>query len=1610
MRPINKEKIPSFFKRRVIGEIRLFASFFGSKGIKNKKQITKIIAVCFLLSAVALPASAFSLSSFSSPFGEGGFRGIYKSVSENVSETLENSYIYINNNINTAKNSIVSFVVLGGEQLVLVAEGVTEFAQNATQDSKEFFVDFAESTSESAKNIKNQVNSAFASLPDAFKGVSIAFSSMGEKAKEVPNFLARVAQGAGSGASEMGAKASDVIAGSASDAAISLQNIGTAISDTFWGGAYFLSDTGHNAKLALSSLPRAFSAVANSASNIATPLQSFGQELGNTPKNLALSVSVIARSVYSRDAAISFQNFGSSLGNTPKNLALSVSVIARSVYSRDAAIPLQTFGSSLGNTPKNLALSFTSSISNIQYPISVFGSSLGNTPKNLALSVSVIANSASNIATPLQSFGQELGNAPKNLASGLSSSIASPISKIASAIVSVPKAIKDGGVKTVRFAFDRAKQELPKDETAKADTIVLSPLQEEAGMGSTQEESSAILERHGDSTLSSDAENQAATAQQVPPLSVRGGQGELDTNPSQPPLAPRGGEGNLAFLSEASTAIQTATQETGTAIQTSTQDAITAIVAATQKTGTAVKTTTQEVGESLNDIFVEGPKIVAGATWDVLQYVGDTVVSWWDRAKLALLGRQLAVGPSSVPSPSSPPLEKGDTGGFNNEPLSEDGFINPPQPSFSKGGSEEGTQTIVRETTNTIYKIPSILGATTVDGSLTVNGNTILKGNKITIAAPVILENSLSIGSVFSIDHNTGQITSLGGLNIPYGKLVAKDIESSGTINFAGATIDFTGANITGFTTGGNTVINNFNTYHSGTGASVGGSFDALSVQQDATIGGSLAVSGGLTITGATALNSNVTIGDAASDTITINASSISIPNGITFSGGVVSFGSEVNTSSTFTGNISVNGTGTSTLLYGATFATSGGSLGVGTSTPTNSIFAVAGNSYLSGNLGVGTSSPVSKLSVSGDTYISGNTIFGDDSSNTIVFNARAASNFLPSANNTYYLGSDALSWKNIYASGTAYVGDIVAKGPLVDVRAYGAVGNGVTDDTVAIQAAISAASAIGKGIVYLPTGTYFISDSLVLPNGTHVMGAGSNLTTIHTHSAITMMESATVDTPAATNQITIEGIMFSSDGQATQALIIGAESASYLSQNIILKNIKTYNLQNGIALNSIVYSSIENLLITGANTADSYGLKFGYQTQNVKVTNATVAGFAYNWYITGGGVHADSCASYADSTHTNTVNLLRMEDAHNNTFENFIFENISGLDIKEVYVFGNTGASLNTSNNSFINSFWNGTTASSTHVELGKAGNSAVQKTSFINSEFRNDVAVNIEFTSATNTAIMDSHRIAGYTGAQVDPPTTSGTDSGRSTFISGNISLTAGGDAYVQTYDDNGLILRAAGASGAAGEGVSIQYSNQSAWRDALSVTNTPSGNGNLILMPDGGFVGVGTTDPAKALEVIGTIRTKIRNDSIYATKLDLTTRDYEGASNYSGAGLDVYATAHGGIADMVTGSLRFYGGADSDTTTGWAFKANGLLNTTGFDPSAQLVLMKSGNVGIGTTAPSSTLEVLNSSDWFGIGNGTATTTIRGSGTSTFPYGVNLATTGGNVGIGTSNPAYFL
>lgn len=51
-----------------------------------------------------------------------------------------------------------------------------------------------------------------------------------------------------------------------------------------------------------------------------------------------------------------------------------------------------------------------------------------------------------------------------------------------------------------------------------------------------------------------------------------------------------------------------------------------------------------------------------------------------------------------------------------------------------------------------------------------------------------------------------------------------------------------------------------------------------------------------------------------------------------------------------------------------------------------------------------------------------------------------------------------------------------------LNAKAYGAKGDGVTDDTASIQAALNAAAALGGGTVYLPWGAYLVSAPLRVP------------------------------------------------------------------------------------------------------------------------------------------------------------------------------------------------------------------------------------------------------------------------------------------------------------------------------------------------------------------------------------------------------------------------------------------------------------------------------------------------------------------------------------------------
>ncbi|HWR49914.1 MAG TPA: right-handed parallel beta-helix repeat-containing protein [Bryobacteraceae bacterium] len=74
------------------------------------------------------------------------------------------------------------------------------------------------------------------------------------------------------------------------------------------------------------------------------------------------------------------------------------------------------------------------------------------------------------------------------------------------------------------------------------------------------------------------------------------------------------------------------------------------------------------------------------------------------------------------------------------------------------------------------------------------------------------------------------------------------------------------------------------------------------------------------------------------------------------------------------------------------------------------------------------------------------------------------------------------------------YVNQVKRK-PMLDVREYGAKGNGVADDTAAVQAALTAAGVV-NGTVVFPPGTYLAHSGLTVPDNVTVLGTGGTITT----------------------------------------------------------------------------------------------------------------------------------------------------------------------------------------------------------------------------------------------------------------------------------------------------------------------------------------------------------------------------------------------------------------------------------------------------------------------------------------------------------------------------------
>lgn len=92
----------------------------------------------------------------------------------------------------------------------------------------------------------------------------------------------------------------------------------------------------------------------------------------------------------------------------------------------------------------------------------------------------------------------------------------------------------------------------------------------------------------------------------------------------------------------------------------------------------------------------------------------------------------------------------------------------------------------------------------------------------------------------------------------------------------------------------------------------------------------------------------------------------------------------------------------------------------------------------------------------------------------------------------SWVTSAGAIDWK-VAVNGVATTLSVALSGLaglFFNVKGFGALGNGSSDDSLAIQAAVSAAAVLG-GIVYFPPGTYRTSTKISIPAGVSLLGNG---------------------------------------------------------------------------------------------------------------------------------------------------------------------------------------------------------------------------------------------------------------------------------------------------------------------------------------------------------------------------------------------------------------------------------------------------------------------------------------------------------------------------------------
>ena len=226
------------------------------------------------------------------------------------------------------------------------------------------------------------------------------------------------------------------------------------------------------------------------------------------------------------------------------------------------------------------------------------------------------------------------------------------------------------------------------------------------------------------------------------------------------------------------------------------------------------------------------------------------------------------------------------------------------------------------------------------------------------------------------------------------------------------------------------------------------------------------------------------------------------------------------------------------------------------------------------------------------------------------------------------------------------------------NVKDYGALGNGIADDTAACLAAIAACAAAGGGIVYVPPGVYLISSTLLI-NHSDIQLVGAGGATRQTQ--ITLRSAAT----------TLKWVGGTGAG-STMVLLSSTAGASNLGvvrvgvSNMVLDG--NYKSANVLGLLSVRFWTASDLTITGPG--DGSGCFYSGVVATLGDVRDTQQGIMRNCCL-------NACNTLLAEANTLAYGLYLTGDATANTSEN-VFENLEIVHSKSPGIYLLTSADSN--------------------------------------------------------------------------------------------------------------------------------------------------------------------------------------------------------------------------------------------------------------------------------------------------------------------------------------------